>query len=265
MGVFAGPNIVEDGIMLYLDAADPKSYPGSGTTWFDLSGNGRHATLKNSSAGLPTHSTNNNGYFDFVNNGSYATVGHDSEIASAAFDDSWNFTLGGWVNIHAFYNYGTLINKAASGWYSGSTNGIWLDAAGGGRVLALSCTSESSNPSGYLHSHQLYPGAGSGAVDLIVTDSWLKIDYVGLGTNNTKVYLNGIDTNQVAQIGSVSRTRNTNTSHISIGTRSAPSGTATSTPAVDGFISSVYVYGRGLSADEIKQNYEATKGRFGTL
>ena len=47
MGVFAGPNIVEDGLMLYLDAADPKSYPGSGTSWFDLSGNGRHATLRN--------------------------------------------------------------------------------------------------------------------------------------------------------------------------------------------------------------------------
>jgi len=53
MGVFAGPNVVEDGLMLYLDAADPKSYPGSGTTWFDLSGNGRHATLRNYSAGLP--------------------------------------------------------------------------------------------------------------------------------------------------------------------------------------------------------------------
>ena len=81
--------------------------------------------------------------------------------------------------------------------------------------------------------------------------------------NNTKVYLNGIDTNQVAQNGSITRTRNTNTAHISIGTRSAPSGTATSTPAVDGFISSVYVYGRSLSADEVKQNYEATRGRFG--
>ena len=137
MGVFAGPNVVEDGLMLYLDAADQKSYPGSGTTWFDLRGNGRHATLKNSSAGLPSHSTNNKGYFDFTPNGSYATVPHDSEIASAAFDDSWNFTIGGWLNIHSFINYGTLINKADSGWYSESTNGICVDAGGGGRILCL--------------------------------------------------------------------------------------------------------------------------------
>tara|TARA_Y100001954_G_C15782449_1_gene590655 strand:+ start:401 stop:1204 length:804 start_codon:yes stop_codon:yes gene_type:complete len=267
MGVFAGPNIVEDGLMLYLDAADPKSYPGSGTTWFDLSGNGRHATLRNSSAGLPSHSTNNKGYFDFTPNGSYATVPHDSEIASAAFDDSWSFTIGGWLNIHSFINYGTLINKAASGWYSGSTNGIWIEAGNGGRILCISSTSETSNPSGYLHAHFLYPGSsGNPIVNQIVENSWLNINYVGLGTNSTKVYINGEDTNQAGNGGhTISRTRNTNTADIAIGTRSATSGSATSTPQTDGFISSVHVYGRALSADEIKQNYEATKGRFGTL
>jgi len=267
MGVFAGPNVVEDGLMLYLDAADPKSYPGSGTTWFDLSGNGRHATLRNSSAGLPSHSTNNKGYFDFTPNGSYATVPHDSEIASAAFDDSWSFTIGGWLNIHSFINYGTLINKAASGWYSGSTNGIWIEAGNGGRILCISSTSETSNPTGYLHAHTLYPGSsGNPIVNQIVENSWLNINYVGIGTNSTKVYINGEDTNQAGNGGyTISRTRNTNTADIAIGTRAATSGNATSTPQTDGFISSVHVYGRALSADEIKQNYEATKGRFGTL
>ena len=265
MGVFAGPNVVEDGLMLYLDAADPKSYPGSGTTWFDLSGNGRHATLRNSSAGLPSHSTNNKGYFDFTPNGSYATVPHDSEIASAAFDDSWSFTIGGWLNIHSFINYGTLINKAASGWYSGSTNGIWIEAGNGGRILCISSTSESSNPSGYLHAHFLYPGSsGNPIVNQIVENSWLNINYVGIGTNSTKVYINGEDTNQAGNGGyTISRTRNTNTADIAIGTRAATSGNATSTPQTDGFISSVHVYGRALSANEVKQNFEAVKGRFG--
>ena len=265
MGVFAGPNIVEDGLMLYLDAADPKSYPGSGTTWFDLSGNGRHATLRNSGAGLPSHATNNNGYFDFTPNGSYATVPHDSEIASAAFDDSWNFTIGGWINIHSFLNYGTIINKADSGWYSETTNGIWVESSGGSRVLPISATAETGNPSGSLHYHQLNPANGSGALDLVVTNSWIRVDYVGLGTNNTKAYINAIDTNQQAQAGSISRTRNTNTADIVIGTRSATSGSANNPPQLDAFVASVHVYGRGLSADEIKQNYEATKGRFGTL
>lgn len=47
MAVYAGPDIVEDGLVLFLDAANPRSYPRSGTTWFDLSGLGNHGTLQN--------------------------------------------------------------------------------------------------------------------------------------------------------------------------------------------------------------------------
>lgn len=45
--MYTGPNIVTDGLVLYLDAANTKSYPGSGTTWNDLSGNGNNGTLIN--------------------------------------------------------------------------------------------------------------------------------------------------------------------------------------------------------------------------
>jgi hypothetical protein len=41
------PSIVTDGLVLCLDAGNPKSYPGSGTTWTDLSGNGNNGTLVN--------------------------------------------------------------------------------------------------------------------------------------------------------------------------------------------------------------------------
>jgi hypothetical protein len=47
VGVFAGPEIVEDGLVLALDAGNSKSYPGSGTTWTDLSGNSNTGTLVN--------------------------------------------------------------------------------------------------------------------------------------------------------------------------------------------------------------------------
>ena len=47
MGVYAGPEVVESGLVLALDAANSKSYPGSGTTWTDLSGNGNNGTLLN--------------------------------------------------------------------------------------------------------------------------------------------------------------------------------------------------------------------------
>jgi len=45
MGISYSPKIVTDGLVLCLDAANPKSYPGSGTTWFDLSGNGNNCII----------------------------------------------------------------------------------------------------------------------------------------------------------------------------------------------------------------------------
>lgn len=47
MASIGGPHIVTDGLVLCLDAANTKSYPGSGTTWRDLSGKGAHGTLTN--------------------------------------------------------------------------------------------------------------------------------------------------------------------------------------------------------------------------
>ena len=64
MALSHSPKIVTDGLVLYLDAANPKSYPGSGTTWYDLSGNGNNFT---NDLGF-THTTNNNGTFSLGDN-----------------------------------------------------------------------------------------------------------------------------------------------------------------------------------------------------
>lgn len=61
MASAAGPNIVTDNLKLFFDAANPKSYPGSGTTVYDLSGNNNHGTLLNS----PTFSSDQGGCFTF--------------------------------------------------------------------------------------------------------------------------------------------------------------------------------------------------------
>ena len=65
MGISGGPDIIQDGLVLALDAADRNSYPGSGTTWADMSGNGNNSTLTNG----PTFSSANGGsiVFDGVN------------------------------------------------------------------------------------------------------------------------------------------------------------------------------------------------------
>ena len=45
MAIFRGPNIVRSGLVLALDAADKNSYPGTGTNWYDISGNGNNGTI----------------------------------------------------------------------------------------------------------------------------------------------------------------------------------------------------------------------------
>ena len=61
MGLAHSPSIITDGLKVCFDAANPKSYPGSGTTWYDLSGNDNHGTLLNS----PTFSSDKGGCFTF--------------------------------------------------------------------------------------------------------------------------------------------------------------------------------------------------------
>ena len=61
MSVFAGPEINESGLVLYLDAGNIKSYPGSGTSWTDISGRGNTGTLTNG----PTYSSSNGGSIVF--------------------------------------------------------------------------------------------------------------------------------------------------------------------------------------------------------
>lgn len=68
MGLHHSPRIVTDGLMQYLDAANSKSYAGSGSAWYDLSGKGNHLTLVNS----PTFDSANSGAVVFDGTTQYA-------------------------------------------------------------------------------------------------------------------------------------------------------------------------------------------------
>lgn len=84
---FTGAPVVNTNLSLWLDAAQTTSYPGSGSTWTDLSGNGNNGTLVNS----PTYSTGNGGYFSFGSGGTQRTsftYQTPQQTASTAF--SWN-------------------------------------------------------------------------------------------------------------------------------------------------------------------------------
>jgi len=69
MGISAGPDIIQDGLVFCVDAADKNSYPGSGTTWTDISGNRNNGTLTNG----PTFSSTNGGAIVFDGTNDYTT------------------------------------------------------------------------------------------------------------------------------------------------------------------------------------------------
>ena len=101
MSVVSGPRIITSNLVFELDAANTKSYPGSGTTWTDLVVGGV-GTL----TGGPTYSSSNGG--SIVCNGSAQWI---SVAYNANFDFSGDFSVCLWV-YHAGYNltYQTLID-----------------------------------------------------------------------------------------------------------------------------------------------------------
>jgi hypothetical protein len=84
---FTGAPVVDTSLQLWLDVGQTTSYPGTGTTWTDLSGKGNNGTLVNS----PTYSTSNGGYFSFGSAGSQRTsFTYQTPVQSAATAFTWN-------------------------------------------------------------------------------------------------------------------------------------------------------------------------------
>jgi hypothetical protein len=209
------------------------------TTTSDFSEQGNFGTAVNG----PTYSTDNNGSFVFDGVDDYITIPHNSTISSSVFGTSNNFTLSSWVNVSTFQNWACMINKAFGGSYSNTTVGLWSNS-GGYQVVVGS--NENSNP------------AGSSIILSLSaqTNTWYNIVAVGNGTQFL-FYSNG-NLVSSANFSSITRTRTENTEPITIGRRSVGVG-----PSLAGKISTVSVYNRGLSAAEVQQNFEATRGRYG--
>ena len=90
MATIGGSNIVTNGLVLSLDTANNKSYPGSGTTWTDLSGNNNNGTLVNN----PAYSSNNGGSIVFDGTDDYINTGKTA--AQLGIYDA-NYTFDAWV------------------------------------------------------------------------------------------------------------------------------------------------------------------------
>ena len=235
-------SIVTDGLVLYLDAGNTSSYPGSGTTWYDLSGSGKNATLSNG----PTYSSDGGGsiVFDGVND--FASIGSPSPLSGTQL-----FTFEIWVNF-----------TSISGNYGGLNKSAWLFAGGTGagfgqpEFAVLSANNTSFTPD------TLFFGRGGGGTtgscqvsvsSLMSNGNWHQIVLVRSSTNTQEVYLNGV---QIGT-GNVSNSFSDGITNFgSIENNPNDSG------YLNGKVAISRIYNRALTAAEILQNYNATKGRY---
>ena len=238
MSYNTGPKIVTDGLVLCLDAADRNSYPGSGTSWGDLSGNGYNGTLTNG----PTFSSDNAGVFSFDGSNDYIQLlSPSSRFAWTPSGDGMNYmTIDFWVKTTD--TGGRIISKPWNG------NGQY-------------------NISISYSSFQLYIGTyGVKNFSGMATGNWENATCV-VNPTQMGVYRNG------SVYGSFINHNITNNSPPSTNTN-IPLSLMTLYPygagawnlpghAVNGTLSCVRIYNRVLSADEVRRNYNATKGRFG--
>lgn len=88
MSVYAGPNIIDSGLVIALDAGNAKSYPGSGTTWTNIGGSGNNGTLVNA----PTYDTTNGGRFLFNGTNQYVTSSFATTAGQAITYIGWLYS-----------------------------------------------------------------------------------------------------------------------------------------------------------------------------
>lgn len=225
------PIIVTDGLVLCLDAANVRSYPKSGTVWSDLSGNGNNGTLTNG----PTFSNDNAGSIVF--DGS-----NDSVLLGSATDLGINNPSSGF-SISVFFRTSNATEKyLVDNW------------GGGGQDISLRI--DNYQLEYYLRTstgNQYWNGTSRWGS--FSSNAWTQFVLTFESGQYIRGYINGKNVGN-SNIGSPTGTFETN-SPFYIGRRPV------STGYFGGNISQVSIYNRALSQNEIKNNYLATKGRFG--
>ena len=208
------PRIVTDGLVLALDAGNTKSYPGSGTTWKDVSGKGNDGTLTND----PTFSSDYGGKFNFDETNDYVDCGN--VLSQTAYTKSaWFRPETSTANI--------ISGPANHAFWMGNTDNT-LSAGHQGQWSRVSYTVPSGN---------MLNQWWNGVVTWNDSTGWV-------------LYVNGV------QVDTNSNTTGPNGSGVYIARYASAN-------YFDGDIAQAMIYNRALTAAEVKQNYNATKGRYG--
>lgn len=251
MSCFAGPEIINDGLVLCLDAANPKSYPGSGTTLYDLSGKENNGTLNNS----PT-----------INNDVVSLDGVNDNITVTSIDLSATnkITLSFWCKLKSYIEINGGIDGVLCE-FSTNFNGSSL-----GFYIGLADDSTSSFNDTYPISINIRGNTGYNihgynktAVNDLKWHHWCCVlDKSITGTNpiESSLFIDSIEKPVTTFVNTSLRQDNTNNFGnlpFYIGGRSGTS--FNSSPYIGNF----KIYNRALSQEEIEQNFQALRGRYG--
>jgi hypothetical protein len=235
MSLGHGASIVKNGLVLHLDAANPKSYVGSGTSWTDISGNGNNGTLVNGVG----YSVDNKGslIFDGVDDYGYVDESNTNKPLDAITVCSFVYP------VLPSYNNVRLIGD----WHQTTSHDRWILFANGSSItwyMRTSATGEAGTP-----------GWG------IVPNRWVSLvgRYDG---SNQDFFINGDFFSRRPNVTGLMRSGDGNRP-IRFGQQGAYFGTSPAGNSFNGNISNIQLYNRALTAAEIKQNFEATRSRYG--
>jgi hypothetical protein len=223
------PRIITDGLVLCLDAANRQSYPGSGTVWTDLT-DSKKGDLTNG----PGFSSMNGGSIVLDGSNDFVNVPFSAQFPTG----SSARTLCSWFYATSIAGGREIFGIGANS-FTGNRSSLWIDASNN---IGVECANTA-----------------------VLTSSWSGINnwvYLcstfesGGNTHSFKIYVNGTQ-KSVTLSGSAVTLNSASTSCV-IGTVPA----ATSAHMFVGNIAQVSIYNRALTAQEILQNYNATKGRY---
>jgi hypothetical protein len=224
MSVAYNPSIVTSGMLMCLDAANVKSYPGSGTTVTDIAGNGYTGTLVNA----PTFSSSNQGGIAFNGSTQYMSIAQNTPTLNQISVELVCNMGAPSPNVSGFLigrssSYRFLYSTGDFSWVCSTTNNGWYTT---GTTCSITAT-----PSNWNHVVGTYDGS------------------------NLRIYLNGVlaNTNGSAISGSVTGGSNLQMMQSDAGNVSYGNGT----------IAVARIYDTALSAANIKQNFNAVRGRYG--
>ena len=233
MGVSAGPDLIQDGLVYSVDASDKNSYPGSGTSWNDLV-HENHGTLTNGPT-LVSDGTSGN-YINLDGTNDYIEVCNVAELKQAI---NQTFSISFWTR--PVYNAGY---RCVFGFMNG-------DNTAGGGVEFVNNTrkfkfwvADDSNFEG--------PECTSDATDNV----WCQIVSTSDGST-LRIYFNGVEEDTESKGGCGDITADGN---IRLGCHA---NLLESARYWKGGIGCVQVYNRTLSALEVTQNFETQRIRFG--